>query len=331
MSFDFYTHFPCEEKEQIKNLAQNEKIKSIYSRIKIISKALGTENLKDIAKEAHKDLVHKTDKTDQKTDKTDQKDKDNPYSLYLQKEINLLDSLNLRNPLMPDLSSLPSCSFFLQLPIKLEKPYLSKDDDEFYPNENPIRKDKVFKVPMVSPSTWKGNLRRVICERCEPHEAARLLGHEKGEEDEKNLRQGRLFFYPTFFDKIDLEVINPHSRKTRAGTHPIYFECAPVNATGTFSLLYIPFDLIGRFEVEEEIKKEPFEDLQITLGAVKTMMLEHGFSAKKTSGFGVIKKDATGQIVVSGAKEPDSFDLTRDFTDIFNKVKAIWYSHGKET
>ena len=63
----------------------------------------------------------------------------------------------------------------------------------------------------------------------------------------------------TFFDLIDVEVINPHSRKTRAGTHPIYLECVPQGAKGTFSLLYVPFDLIGADKAE--IRRQALEDL----------------------------------------------------------------------
>lgn len=56
-------------------------------------------------------------------------------------------------------SPLPPHSFFLQFPFTLARPYISKDDETFHVCENPVRKEKVFKVPMVEGSTWKGNLR----------------------------------------------------------------------------------------------------------------------------------------------------------------------------
>ena len=59
-------------------------------------------------------------------------------------------------------------------------------------------------------------------------------------------RRGRLMFYPTFFKKLGLEVINPHDRETGAGTLPIYLETVPKGAKGTFSLLYVPFDRVGK-------------------------------------------------------------------------------------
>ncbi len=75
-----------------------------------------------------------------------------------------------------------------------------------------------------------------------------LFGNEKGVEDQELLRAGRLYFFSTFFTQKSLEIINPQDRKLRAGEKPITFESVPGGirgATGTFTLLYIPFDLIG--------------------------------------------------------------------------------------
>jgi len=113
---------------------------------------------------------------------------------------------------------------------------------------------------------------------------------------------GRLRFYPTFFDLIDVEVINPHSRETRAGTHPIYLECVPAGAKGTFSLLYAPFDLIG--QPEEVVKKQAAEDLQRIAEAVSAMMLTYGFSAKRTSGYGTAEDEIDGYITTRAGKQP---------------------------
>ena len=117
----------------------------------------------------------------------------------------------------------------------------------------------------------------------------------------EGLRKGRLYFYPTFFDRIGLEVINPHGRKTRAGTIPIYIESVPIDATGTFSLLYVPFDLMGKSF--EQIKEQVSEDIKLVYNSLETMMLTYGFSAKKSSGFGVIKKDIKGIFEMSGNKD----------------------------
>lgn len=194
------------------------------------------------------------------------------------------------------LSPLPKYSFAIQINFTLAKPYISKDDKEFYIIDNPVKKDWVFKVPLVSSSTWKGHLRwttrkneGLIDNLLEDNEQIiRLFGHQREKEEGEEQRRGRLMFFPTFLDKIDMEIINPHDRETKAGKNPIPIESVPQGANGTFTLLYIPFDLIGK--PEKEVRKQIKEDLKLTVSAVKKMMTVYGFSAKKTSGFGVIEE-----------------------------------------
>jgi CRISPR-associated protein Cmr2 len=261
-------------------------------------------------------------------------------------------------PGKPDLTLLPAHSFALQFTFKLRKPYLSRDDTEFYILENPVRKDKVFRLPMVSGTSWKGNLRwaamktdlepakdnhKEFVERRLRHTL--LFGSEKGLgtsqdwelfldhrcttdlthydkcEDDKcgevkegyrhRLREhlrpraeeglphlaGRLRFYPTFFDQISLEVINPHPRDTGAGKLPIYFESVPAGASGIFALLYVPFQGV----TEGEARK----DLACVAEAIAAMMRTHGFSAKKSSGFGVAEDELVdGQMWARDGSKP---------------------------
>jgi CRISPR-associated protein Cmr2 len=277
-------------------------------------------------------------------------------------------------PSSPDLSALPHGSWFLQFTFTLAKPWISKDDDPFYVAEsvNPVRKDKVFKVPMMSAASWKGLLRwnamhtRLVLKKdaLSPEEFAQerlvqtlLFGDEKGEEPgqtkdfaahldalkpearqeyERLLRayyelkpddplphhSGRLMFYPTFFDLIDVEVINPHSRKTRAGTHPIYLECVPQGAKGIFSLLYVPFDLIGADKAE--IRRQALEDLQLVAEGLQAMFLTYGFSAKRTSGYGVAKDE-----IVKGEirTKADRRDLEKKkLSDLKQEVGNVFFA-----
>ncbi len=142
----------------------------------------------------------------------------------------------------------------IEIKFKLLSPWYSKDDRPFHVLDNPVRKDRVFGVPYMSAASWKGLLRwafrvhtgligpapiqdeeqRRKAEACEVH----LFGNEKGEKED--FRQGSLAFYPTWFDKIGFEVINPHSRKTRAGTQPILYEVVPSGTEGVLRLLYAP-------------------------------------------------------------------------------------------
>ena len=274
-------------------------------------------------------------------------------------------------------SSIPKYSIYLRIYFTLKKPHFSKDDDEFYIIDNPIVKDKVFKLPMVRPTTWKGTLRFAAIKVFEDwiyeklneskidketvfKERARivkLFGNEKDSQEdylgrlcllaiggslptgeklkeeiekinkefEKWLtdkkyvskevpsRSGRLFFYPTFFEEISLDVITPLSRETKTPVRgPIYFETVPEGSKGTFRLpfrlLYYPFDLIARGELDE-IKKEMKEDLKFLAKALKKMFYEIGFSAKKSSGFGVVEPINDNDVKVDGFKSDEVKDI----------------------
>ncbi|MBD2578558.1 RAMP superfamily CRISPR-associated protein [Oscillatoria sp. FACHB-1406] len=185
----------------------------------------------------------------------------------------------------PDISALnflPSLSFMLRVPFKLRKPYLSKDDRAFHLLDNPVRKDKVFQTPMVASTSWKGALRAALWQldyKENNEQIIRLFGDDR--EDEKG-QAGRLYFYPTFFDKIGLEVINPHDpKKGTSARGPIYIECVPKNATGDFVILYIPFGKTNESEVAK--------DLELVAKGVEAMLTVYGFGAKTSSGFGVVE------------------------------------------
>ena len=101
---------------------------------------------------------------------------------------------NTVSPTLPPLSILPKGSWDLQLTFTLRKPYLSRDDMDFYILDNPVKKEWVFKVPYVAPSQWKGALRaamtRALVERGQDLsdeewiesrvQLTRLFGNEKG-------------------------------------------------------------------------------------------------------------------------------------------------------
>ncbi|MFN3742675.1 MAG: RAMP superfamily CRISPR-associated protein [Anaerolineales bacterium] len=195
-----------------------------------------------------------------------------------------------------ELALLPFGSWFLKFTFTLAKPYISKDDTPFYIIDNPIVRDKVFGLPMVRSTAWKGNLYSALWQlghdKQDDEQMQRLFGEMRGEEGGQ---AGRLYFYPTFFTQTSLEIINPHDRKRRVGKNPILFESVPSRAKGTFSLLYVPFDLIG--QDEEIICKQALEDLQRVAEGIKEMMRTYGFSAKRTSGYGVAQEHVSdGQV-----------------------------------
>jgi len=283
--------------------------------------------------------------------------------------LNLSNHHDTVSPPLPDLSSFTPGSWAVRVTFTLRKPYLSKDDTDFYILDNPVKKEWVFKVPYVAPSQWKGALRAAMVRQLvewwgslndgdrDPEEFARrrfrlfrLFGDEKGEEpgavkglaaylDESggpeaaehfrrmvrasfnipedkpipNFR-GRLHFYPTFFDRIGLEVINPHPRDTGAGKQPIYFECVPAGTPGVFTLLYVPLDAGPKDEAT--IKA----DLAAVARGIRAMLTEYGFGAKTSSGYGVADvNEKTITINANGISRAQD-DFRKYFRETINQM-----------
>ena len=197
-----------------------------------------------------------------------------------------------------DLAILPAYTFTLYFTFTLAQPYLSKDDNLFYIIDNPIVRDKVFRLPMVRPSSWKGSLRRALWQQGHQDDGQerrncqiqRLFG-DANDDDERG-QSGRLIFYPTFFTKTSLEIINPHDRTRRVGKNPILLEAVPAGASGTFTLLYAPLDRIGQDEAET--RAQVATDLTLVAEGVQAMMTLYGFGAKTSSGFGLATEQLTG-------------------------------------
>jgi len=189
-----------------------------------------------------------------------------------------------------DLALLPTGSFALQFTFTLAQPYISRDEQDFYIIDNPVRKDKILGLPYVAPTSWKGSLRAALWQlgsNAQDKAIYRLFGNEKGEENQDKLHAGRLYFFPTFFTQKSLEIINPHDRERRVGKNPILFESVPGSvkgATGNFTLLYVPFDCIGKDE--KTMREQVAQDLQLMAKGIHAMFRIYGFGAKTSSGFG---------------------------------------------
>jgi len=235
-------------------------------------------------------------------------------------------------PKAEDLKYLPKNSVLIKISFTLKKPYTSKDEGEFHIIngrifENPIVRDKFTGLPMVRPSTWKGHLRfaarMVEWDKENKNKIIRrLFGNEYGDD---NALRGRLYFFPTFFegkperDVTEKDVITPLRRDTRTPARgPIFIEVvkskAESKAKGEFYLLYIPYPKGKEFK-EEEIK----EDLRFLAEALQLMFYTYGFSAKKTSGFGVIEKLKEDDVDVRPEDKRDIFSML--YTKVNNNVK----------
>lgn len=225
--------------------------------------------------------------------------------------------------------------------FRLKKPLLTTGEENLYIHENPICKEKVFKIPMIRASSIKGKMRWVASKHFlentdklsdlkdifeERAKLVRLFGGEKdnmaqwlnkhisetdfveiedpneiGDKFKKYLekngyyrdnienRQGRLHFYPIFFDDIALEVITPIDRDTGTATQPIHIEKFPIGTRGEIRLLYYPFDILGN---EEKIEKQKEEDSEIISEALYDMLTNYGIGAKTSDGYGVAERDS---------------------------------------
>ncbi|RMH69151.1 MAG: hypothetical protein D6675_13585 [Gemmatimonadetes bacterium] len=287
MGYDLYAEYPCIRESDVRRIVGDDRrapyteLTDIYTRVNLLAQSV-IADAKEFAKNGHfkygggyKSLLHYN------------RGKNSYTAELIEPYLNRLDQLGIYPPSV-DIQSLPPYSFFLQFQFRLIRPYTSGDDTPFYIHDNPITKDPVFKLPMVRPSAWKGHLRAVASLMGYPAAVInRLFGDAKKDDDpdaEKWGRRGRLRTYPTFFDAIDLQVINPHDRKTKAGTVPVMLEVAPKGACGYFSLLYFPFDLIS--QSPKQVKAEVKEDLQMLNKIIRSTLTVYGFSAKKSKGFG---------------------------------------------
>lgn len=219
---------------------------------------------------------------------------------FLAQQRRWLDMLNLNQSghSLPNLTLLPIGSFALHFTFTLTSPYLSKDDTALHLLDSPVKKEWVFKLPYVASTQWKGSLRHALWQlghQKEDDQIKRLFGAANEADLEKG-NSGRLYFYPTFFDQLSLEVINPHDRQTGAGSLPIYFEAVPGGASGSFTLLYIPLDRIGQSETET--RQQIFTDLQRVAQGLEAMFTRYGFGAKTSSGFGLAELAGEGRFEI---------------------------------
>lgn len=187
----------------------------------------------------------------------------------------------------------------LRIDFELKRPWYSKDDRPLHVLDNPVRKDRVFGVPFMAAASWKGLLRwscrmeHGLLDHLAKHDGrfdawsdppwiVHLFGNAKGAKgEEETFLRGALQCFPTWFDKVGFEVINPHDRARRAGTQPILCEVVPPGRKAALSLLYAPAP--GRAEAQQVDSTHAIEKL---LDATKKLLTVYGFSAKRTAGWG---------------------------------------------
>lgn len=218
------------------------------------------------------------------------------------------------------LSPLPDGSWAMLLGFKLLRPFTSASDDVLHPYDkkkehelhNPLVRDQLTGLPIVKATAWKGNLRlSALMSELDSETIARLFGVVR--KDDTALA-GRLRFFTTFFpfNERHFEVVTPLNRETRTPVRgPIFFEVVPESEEGTFSLLYVPYPRGKAWD-----PRQVGPDLEAASKAVRSMFIDHGFSAKKTLGWGVAKDEllSRSELVLKGAiwEKADLESLTSD-------------------
>lgn len=361
---DPYNHFLKYAYKYNANSVSNEKIEYI----KDIKELFPFVNLQDIERIKNKYKKTKVKEFSSEWFKNENKPKWQPIENNMFSMINRISGICTNNSFKKYIMELIPGSFGIQTKFKLQSPYYSKDDDEFYIIDNPIMKEKVWKVPMIRGSSWKGlfykaaRLRlndfvekkeieniidcflsiarifgmgseevRVIEEEVDEHfeqngnkqavidkviryglnELGVNLMLTKGEKSiaeqiwmqikgSINVKKGRVVFYPTYFNRLSVEVINPHDRRTKAGTQPIYYEVVPKNTEGLLQILYIPYDAVTT--PIKKMRKQIEDDFQFLQSLLKEMLGEIGIGAKSKLGWGRFEVESDPFVIWSDGK-----------------------------
>ena len=208
---------------------------------------------------------------------------------------------------------------WIHIRFELKTPWYSKDDRPLHVLDNPVRKDRVFGVPFMSASSWKGLLRWICRMESgllnhlathdgridgweEPSWIVHLFGNPKGADE--HFSRGALQCYPTWFCKVGFEVINPHDRARRAGTQPITYEVVPAGCQGDLHLLYAP--------TPRQAERQGVDSVDVLgrlLDAANRLLTIYGFSAKRTAGWGLAEVPEAGIRSKDGSKNGHIDDL----------------------
>lgn len=195
----------------------------------------------------------------------------------------LAATLNLLSPAV-DLATLPQHSVLWSFTFAMESEYVSRDDAGLYAIDNPVRKEIVFKLPMVASTSWKGALRSAYRQTHAVDDDAadviRLFGTAL---DDDTGEAGTLHFFSTFFNRMGVMVINPHDRATGIGEKgPILFEVVPPGSEASFTLLYVPKHGSSTEDVCTSLTR--------VSAAIEAMFTLFGFGAKTSSGSGTARR-----------------------------------------
>jgi len=226
------------------------------------------------------------------------------------------------------LTHFPRYSARLLLEFKLLTPLITKDDDPFYPFDNPVRKDPIFRVPYLSAASVKHlsdeafqraiqlkngmglgseralaqRLRAAIATKDDNETALRLFGiNDEGSHVQPSSGPvGRLRFSPVWFKDVQFLPINP---KKAEGSAPTQVEAIAPNPQENAVIEIIYFNPHGINLTNNSVVRE---DLANLLTALAVLWPVSGLGSKRSDGYGAIQiEKATLQAVDWSKIEPD--------------------------
>ena len=103
-------------------------------------------------------------------------------------------------------------------------------------------------------------------------------GSKDSDVDKQAPRHGQLFFFPSYFSRVDYDVIAPVDRVTRSVNQPIPIEMIPAKQSSQLRLFYL-----ARPEINES---QSWQDLCFCGNIIQLVLEELGFSAKAKTGYG---------------------------------------------
>ncbi len=226
------------------------------------------------------------------------------------------------------LTHFPRYSARLLLEFKLLTPLITKDDDPFYPLENPVRKDPIFRVPYLSAASVKqlfdkafqravqlkngmglasekslANRLHAFGSKDDNKTALRLFGASNNSNHVQPSRGGevgRLRFSPVWFKNVQFLPINPKAAEESA---PIQVEAIAPNPQENAVIEIVYFNPHSVNLTNEQVVRE---DLANLLTAVAVLLPDLGLGSKREDGYGAIQiEKATLQAVNWSEMEPD--------------------------
>lgn len=325
MKHDFHAHFAIKDAESAECCVEGSgvfKDLSVDTRVRLLAQGIGLG--KDVKVACQSENSWRQPSGLVKIILSNVHSGHSEYDSFIKSQLNHMSMIGVGNPVFSTTCLVPGW-WALQFRFTLSKPYISKDDNLFYIIDNPVKTEKLFGVPYMSATSWKGSLRnamRVIHGWDDSSDSlTRLFGNPR--EEKERFHAGDLVFFPSYFEGIGLEVINPHVRSRGVGTQPVFLESVPIGTTGTFSLLYAPFYYSKKDY--DALESNALHDLKAVATGLEYLLLANGFGAKTSSGFGVTKDKLpeNGQVIL---RTPSANQLRRRrqvFTESFKRVSEL--------